>query len=66
LLLLAGMKSYYQPGSRSSDQLKVSGVILDEDKQKGEGFILKNLLESTFFGTEIAVAGTPKMFTEAK
>jgi len=40
-------------------------VILDEDKQKSEEFILENLPKSTFFGTEIAVAGTSKMFTEA-
>src|SRR3954470_17140429 len=31
---LVGMKSYYQPGSRSSDQLKVSDQILDEKKRK--------------------------------
>jgi len=30
------MKSYYRPGNRSSDQLKVSDQILDEEKEKGK------------------------------
>jgi hypothetical protein len=52
--LLAGMKSYYQPGSRSSDQLKVSGQIVDENKPKREFFILKNVLGKCCLSTGTA------------